>query len=88
MKKQILLLLGCLNLTLPTFANYEACKIDLSKKFGVSEAKSGLLCALDSEFIQTCMNEQSEARLTTDFQILSEICIDHHATSQSKQSPF
>lgn len=75
-------------LPLAASANNEACKVDLSNKFEVSQGVAADLCNLNSVFIQTCMNEQSNILQTNDFDELSGICIDLLGAEAKKSGSF
>ena len=87
MKLSRVIFLGLLSLPLWGHANYEACKMDLSKRFDVSVGTASGACALDPSFMQTCIIEQSELLMNRDFSALTDQCIDLLAEAHQKDSP-
>lgn len=86
MKKALLMLLSLSLYPFFGHANYEACRSDLSAQFNVSKEAAGSLCAIDSVFIQQCMNEKRELLSNNNFGDLSDLCIDLLTQSMQEQS--
>lgn len=87
MRKLIAVIIGFLGIPHLGLANYEACQAQLSVKFNIDKNETGMLCALDSVFIQQCMEEQGDLLKVTDFSALAEICTELLNQSQKRQNP-